>query len=60
MADFVPGLPQRKPLPNLYTVLLATASILLIAGSVWLSLKNIDATSGDGRQAGGPFDYLAK
>jgi succinate dehydrogenase / fumarate reductase membrane anchor subunit len=29
MADFAPGLPQRRATPNLYTVLLATATLLL-------------------------------
>ena len=59
MADFAPGLPQRRATPNLYTVLLATATLLLAAGSGWISLTNMAQTSGEGGQ-GDPFKYVAK
>jgi len=59
MAEFNPGIPQRRAALSVYTALLATATILLIAGSVWLSLKNQEATT-LGNNPGGPFEYIAK
>jgi hypothetical protein len=58
MAD-LPTIPLRRPQPNVYTSLLVAAALLLVAGSVWMALKNQDQTTVDNRQ-GGPFEYLAK
>ena len=43
MAD-LPLVPQRRPQPNVYTVLLAACALLLLAGSVMVALKNQDVT----------------
>lgn len=59
MADFVPNIPQRRAQPDIYSALLAASVILLVAGSVWLALKNTDMTSG-GSMQGGPFEFLSK
>ena len=53
MAD-LPLVPQRRPQPNVYTVLLAVGALLLLAGSVLVALKNQEVTGQ------GPLEYLAK
>ena len=53
MAD-LPLIPQRRPQPNVYTVLVVVSALLLLAGSVLVALKNQEITGM------GPFDYLAK
>ena len=53
MAD-LPLIPQRRPQPNVYTVLLVACALLLLAGSAIVALKNVELTGQ------GPFDYLAK
>ena len=58
MAD-LPAIPQRRPKPDVYASLLFASLALLVAGSVWLALKNQDQTTVDNRQ-GGPFEYLQK
>ena len=55
----LPVIPQRRQQPNVYTSLLVAACLLLVAGSVWLALRNQDQTTVDNRQ-GGPFEYLQK
>jgi hypothetical protein len=59
MAD-LPVIPTRRPQPNVYTTLLVASALLLLAGSLWIALKNQETTSGSGGQGGGPFEYLAK
>ncbi len=53
MADNDTAVPTRRPTPNVFTVLLVVSSLLMVAGVVWVSLRNID-------QAGGAFEYKAK
>jgi uncharacterized membrane protein (UPF0136 family) len=53
VADSDTAVPTRKPTPNVFTVLLVVSSLLMVAGVVWVSLRNVD-------QAGGPFEYRAK
>jgi hypothetical protein len=53
MAD-LPMIPQRRPQPNVYTVLLVASALLLLAGSVIVALNNQEVTEK------GPFEYLAK
>ncbi len=56
MAD-LPVIPQRKPKPDVYTSLLVASIALLLAGSVWMALKNTDLTTVESRQ-GGPFEFI--
>jgi hypothetical protein len=51
MADLTTPIPTRRPQPNVFTVLLVVASLLLVAGAVWMAMRNIDL-------AGGPFDLV--
>jgi hypothetical protein len=53
VAETETPVPTRKPTPNVFTVLLVVSAMLLVAGTVWVSLRNID-------QAGGAFEYKAK
>ncbi len=57
MSQFNPNIPQRKPSLNIYTALLAASVVLLLVGSGWIALKNIDLTT-VGSTQGGPFEYV--
>jgi hypothetical protein len=57
MSQFNPNLPQRKPKLDIYSALLAASVLLLLVGSGWIALKNIDITSGSAKQ-GGAFEYV--
>ena len=57
MSQFNPNLPQRKPKLVIYSALLAASVLLLLIGSGWIALKNIDITSGSAKQ-GGAFEYV--
>ena len=59
MAD-LPLVPTRRPQPNVYTSLLVASALLLLAGSLWIALKNQEMTSLGGSSQGGPFEYLSK
>jgi hypothetical protein len=59
MAD-LPVIPTRRPQPTVYTSLLVASTLLLLAGSLWIALKNQEMTSQGGSSQGGPFEYLAK
>lgn len=58
MSQFNPNIPQRKPTLNVYSALLAASVLLLLVGSGWVALKNIELTSGGANQAGGAFEYV--
>ena len=53
MAD-LPLIPQRRPQPNVYTVLVVASALLLLAGSVLVALRNQQLTGA------GPFEYQAR
>ncbi|MSR34201.1 MAG: hypothetical protein EXS12_05310 [Phycisphaerales bacterium] len=57
MSQFNPTMPQRKPALTIYSALLVTSVLLLLIGSGWVALQNIDLTSG-GTNQGGPFEYV--
>ena len=57
MSQFNPNLPQRKAKLDIYSALLAASVLLLLIGSGWIALKNIDITSGSAKQ-GGAFEYV--
>ncbi|MCE9620064.1 MAG: hypothetical protein K8R92_09140 [Planctomycetes bacterium] len=57
MSQFNPNIPQRKPTLNIYSALLAASVLLLLVGSGWIALKNIELTSGGSTQ-GGAFEYV--
>ena len=51
MAD-LPLIPQRRPQPNVYTVLVVVSALLLLVGSVLVALRNQEVTTDS------PFTYL--
>ncbi len=53
MADTDTAVPTRRPTPNVFTSLLVVSVLLLVAGVVWVSLKNIDL-------AGGAFEFVSR
>ncbi|RLT00979.1 MAG: hypothetical protein DWI18_00745 [Planctomycetota bacterium] len=56
MSQFNSAIPQRKPALNIYSALLAASVLLLLIGSGWIAMKNIEITSGTPQS--GAFEYV--
>jgi|TARA_B100000959_G_scaffold242390_1_gene264995 hypothetical protein len=52
--------PTRSAVPDVFTVLLVVATLLLASGVAWMVLVNTEHSSTEGRTDGGPIVLVDK